>query len=45
VVVGLCPTRSSGCAARILTMTNLYNQRPTGLDLTRRRLDVAVFVT
>jgi len=26
-------------------MTNLYNQRPTGLDLTRRRLDVAVFVT
>jgi len=42
-VVGLCPTRSSGCAPRIRTLTNLYNQRPTWLDLAHRRLDQAVF--
>ena len=27
VVVGLCPTRSSGCAARILTMGNRFSFR------------------
>ena len=42
-MVGLCPTRSSGCAARIRTLTNLYNQRPTWIDLAHRRLDQAVF--
>ena len=35
--------RDADCAAKLKqrTLTNLYNQRPTWLDLAHRRLDVA----
>jgi type II restriction/modification system DNA methylase subunit YeeA len=37
--------RDEGCAQRLKprTLTNLYNERPTWLDLAHRRLDEAVF--
>jgi len=36
--------RDADCAAKLnqRTLTNLYNQRPTWLDLAHKRLDVAV---
>jgi len=36
--------RDGDCAAKLKqrTLTNLYNQRPTWLDLAHKRLDVAV---
>jgi hypothetical protein len=38
--------RDADCAAKLKqrTLTNLYNQRPTWLDLAHKRLDVAVAV-
>jgi hypothetical protein len=38
--------REANCAAALAkrTLTNLYNQRPTWLDLAHRRLDEAVCV-
>jgi hypothetical protein len=38
-------SKDAECAARLAkrTLTNLYNQRPTWLDLAHRRLDEAVF--
>jgi hypothetical protein len=37
--------RDAECAAKLKkrTLTNLYNERPTWLDLAHRRLDEAVF--
>jgi hypothetical protein len=37
--------RDAACAARLAkrTLTNLYNERPTWLDLAHRKLDAAVF--
>ena len=37
--------RDEECAAQLKkrTLTNLYNQRPTWLDLAHRKLDEAVF--
>jgi hypothetical protein len=39
----LNPPEASEAELKVRTLTNLYNQRPTWLDLAHRRLDQAVF--
>jgi hypothetical protein len=34
---------SAGIRRKVATLTNLYNERPTRLDLAHKKLDAAVF--